>query len=159
MKRLSLLAALALLLAVCLLATAGPALAGNPPQWGGHEINGKFYYVSDNGAGVFTFLSTASDSRVSGNLVVTVEDLWDTPDGLGHSSGTYDLTNSSGSWHCPYWEAVYHRGTTVEKPGWQFVFPADAFGSDDHAGLVYRSGNHTAAGKSPYITKGWIFEQ
>jgi hypothetical protein len=159
MKRLTLVAILGILLVLCLLLATGPALAANPPQWGAHQVNGKFYYLSDNGAGVITFLSVASDSRVSGDLVVTVADWWDTPDGRGHSSGTYDLTNSGGSWHCPYWEAVYLRGTTVEKPGWQLVSPADAFGSGKYAGLVYRSGNHTAAGQSPYITKGWIFKQ
>ncbi len=159
MKRLSLLAALALLLALCLLATAGPALAANPPQWGAHEVNGKFYYVSDNGVDLFTFQSVASDPRVSGVLVVTIENWWDTPDGRGHSSGTYDLTNSGGSWHCPHWESVYKRAVGVEKPGWAFISPADAFGSGDYEGLVYRSGNHTAAGNSPYISKGWIFEQ
>lgn len=163
MKRLSLLAALALLLALCVLATAGPALAGNPfggnppgSQWGGHEINGKFYFVSDNGADVYTFQCVASDPRVSGVIVVTVEEWWDTPDGLGHASGYYDLTNEGGSWHCPYWQAVYSAGITVDKPTQQLVLQTDAFGSDGYDGLVFRSSSHTAAGKSPFIIKGWI---
>ena len=51
MKRLSLMAVLAMLLALCLLATAAPALAGDPfegytpgAKWGGlHEINCRAY--------------------------------------------------------------------------------------------------------------------
>jgi hypothetical protein len=101
----------------------------------------------------------ASDRRVSGELVVVVEDLWNTPDGLGHASGYYDLTNDGGSWHCPYWESVYSRGIDVDKPTQGLVLLTDAFGSDGYAGLVFRSSNHAGAGPCPFIIKGWIFAQ
>ena len=109
MKRLSLLAVLALLLALCLLATAAPALAGspfegNPPgsQWGGHEINAKFTYMKDDPVdGAVVFACVASDPRVSGELRVYIEDSKPTPDGNLMVWGSYDLTNDGGAGPAP----------------------------------------------------------
>ena len=166
MKRLSLATLLALLLALCLLATAGPALAAYPPQWGAHEINGRFTYVSENEVAI-TFQCVASDPRVSGDLVVVVEDTWVSPaDNLLHASGYYDLTNDGGSWHCDYWESVYGKVALVDKSAWGFVFQTDAIGGPaigqtggGYTGLIFRSSNHSGGGKALYIIKGWILPE
>lgn len=160
MKRLSLLAALGLLLALSLWATAGPALAdnyydGNPPgsQWGGHEINAKASLI---GVDEFiTFQLVADDPRVCGIMEVTLEDVWDDEDGFAHSSGTYDLYNDDGSWHCAYWECIYSRSLDAERAWQGLVLSCTAKGSGDYKGLEFVMSHHQAA-NSPWILKGWI---
>ena len=160
MKRLSVLAALGLLLAVSLWATAAPALAddyydGNPPgsQWGGHDINAKMNVVGMDRC--ITFLIVADDPRVCGLMEVTIKDAWDDEDGLAHTSGTYDLYNDDGSWHCAYWECIYSRSLAYEG-GWQgLVLSCTAKGSGDYRNLVFVMSHHQAVNSS-WIVKGWI---
>ena len=167
MKRLSLLVALAVLLALSLLATAGPALAGNPfegnppgSQWGGHEINGMFTYVKDDPAdGAVVFACVASDPRVSGELRVYVEGSEPTPDGNLKAWGSYDLINDGGSWHCASWWQLLGKNALVGKPAQAMTFNGVADGVGvNYDGLVFRSSNHSGAGAyAPWILKGWIY--
>jgi hypothetical protein len=160
MKRLSLVAALGLLLALCLSVTAGPALAdnyydGDTPgsQWGGHEINGTMTMI---GFGhVFVFQVEASDPCVSGLMYVSVKKAWDDAGGLCHTSGTYDLYNAGGTWRCDYWECIHSRSYDSEKPWQGLVLACEAKGSGDYKGLVFVMSHHQAAG-SDFILKGWI---
>jgi len=156
MKRLSLLAALAVVLALCLLATAGPALAVTPPgsQWGGHEINGYAYLVSIDK--YVTAAVVCDDERVSGTMDISVNERWFDADGVGHQSGTWDLYNDAGKWHCAYWEALYYfNAGGVEGPVQEVWLDCTATGSKAYRGLVFVSARHSAQGGFA-ILKGWI---
>jgi hypothetical protein len=156
MKRLSLLAALAVVLALCLLATAGPALAGTSAgsQWGGHEINGYAYIVSIDK--YVTAAVVCDDERVSGTMDVSVKKTWYDANGIGHQSGTWDLYNDAGSWHCAYWEALYYfNARSADYPVREFWPESTATGSGAYKGLVFVSASHSAQGGFA-ILKGWI---
>jgi hypothetical protein len=156
MKRLSLVVVLALLCALSLLATAGPAGAVDvtAPQWGGHEINGTLSLAGfEKKAIVFEVL--ADDPRVCGTMYVSIKRAWDDEDGLGRTSGTYDLYNAGGSWHCAYWEGVYSRSMEAERPWQGLIMACEARGSGDYRGLTFVMTHHQAA-NSPWILKGWI---
>jgi hypothetical protein len=160
MRRLSLTATLALLCALGLSVMAGSAFAdnyydGDTPgsQWGGHEINGTMTWVGFEMP--FIFQVEASDPRVSGLMYVSVKRGWDDADGLCHTSGTYDLYNADGGWHCSYWECVHSRSYDSDKPWQGLVLTCEARGSGDYKGLVFAMSHHQAAG-SDFILKGWI---
>ena len=167
MKRLSLAAFLSMLLVLCLLAAAGPALAGSPfggtppgSQWGGHEINAKFTYVKDDPVdGAVVFACVASDPRVSGELRVYVEGSEPTPDGNVMVWGSYDLINDGGSWHCAYWWQLLGKNALLEGPAQAMTFNAVATGvGANYEGLSFLSSNHSGGGSmAPWILKGWIY--
>jgi hypothetical protein len=158
--RLSLLSALALLLVACLMATAGAALAGSPfegqppgSQWGGHEINGKYYFSSPTEATV-----VASDPRVCGTLVLVIEVADElTPNGNYRYAGSATLTsNDGGIWTYPHWEGLF----SSQRFHPQFIgFTKDATGSGGpgYDGMILRSADHSGGGDyAPFILKGWI---
>jgi hypothetical protein len=79
--RLSLAAVLALLVALCLLALAGPALAGSPPLWGAHQFNSRTASYVDLPNGSTTAQVVSHDPWASGNLL-----LWFDGDSYGRWS-------------------------------------------------------------------------
>lgn len=96
--RLSLMVVLALLLALCLLAMAGPALAGspfegNPPLWGGHDFNAKMYVVGDGPESSAECLSVSSDPRASGTLLLWFDGDWVDIGDHAHVYGHWSLSN------------------------------------------------------------------
>ena len=156
MKRVSLALVLALLCALSLTAMSGPALADvGPlgPQWGGHEVNAKMWVVESRG---LRLQVVADDFRVSGFMDVRIKDFWYDADGNGHQSGTFDLYNDAGNWHCAYWECVYFFSAhTPEYPVQSICLDCTATGSKAYDGLVFYSAHHQVGG-SPFILKGWI---
>lgn len=156
MKRFSLAISLTLMVALCLLAAAGPASAVTPPgsQWGGHEVNAWAWIVGVDK--YVTLQVVADDERVSGLMDVSVNDRWYDADGVGHQSGSFTLRNDAGSWRCAYWEILYYfNARSAEYPVQEVELNCTATGSGAYKGLIFVSAHH-AAGGSMFITKGWI---
>jgi hypothetical protein len=140
-----------------LMLAAGPAVADvGPlgPQWGGHEVNAKMWMV-DSKKGI-RLQVVADDPRVSGFMDVSIKNRWYDADGTGHQSGTSDLYNDAGNWHCAYWEVVYFFNEhSAEYPVQSMCLDCTATGSGAYKGLVFYSAHHQVGG-SPFILKGWI---
>lgn len=132
--RLSLLAVLALLLALCLLALSGPALAASPP-WGAHEFNSRSVssVVLDDSA---TLQVVSGDPLASGVMLLT---------GLNELDGTWSLTNADTVWSGTWAGEVKGRHVRATFTG---------TGSGDHADYSISFTATTAAGPSPLIMKG-----
>lgn len=138
--RLSLLAVLALLLSVCLLTLAGPALAGSPALWGAHEFNSRSVSFEMLSYTLATAQIASDDPWASGTLMFW----WD-----GDLNGYWSLSNpdTGGTW-TGTWVGVA-RGAQVRAtlPG---------MGSGAYAGHSIDILAITASGLSPVIMKGDI---
>jgi hypothetical protein len=175
LERLSLLAGLALLVALCLLTVAGPALAGSPfdgtppgSQWGGHEVNAKAYvtyaeFIDPAPYGEYLrFRIIADDARVTGTQEAWVTEFAPTAGGNILVSGRMLLTPDigGGDWAGRV-TAVVSSGILAGKPYQHLIREITYRGSGDFAGLVFRVSAHVAGGKAPdihmpWISKGWI---
>lgn len=160
---LSLMAVLALMLALCLLAMAGPALAGspfegNPPLWGGHDFNAKMYLVGDGPEGSVECLSVSSDPWASGTLLLWFDGDWVDIGDHAHVYGHWSLSNpvTGGTW-AGNWEAIHSVASAVERP-YQNTAVITGTGSHAYAGYSIAVTSHTASGQSPFIMKGsyWL---
>jgi hypothetical protein len=140
--RLSLLAVLALLLALCLLTVAGPALAGgNPPLWGAHQFNSRTVSFSGDPGVSMAALVVSDDPWASGTLLLWWE---------GESNGHWSLSNAAGT---GTW-----TGTWVGVPnGAQTRVTVTGTGSGDYVNYSIEIIGHTAPGRSPLIMKGSYF--
>jgi hypothetical protein len=164
---------LALLLALCLLTTAAPALAGDPfegytpgSQWGLlHEINCRAYitfweWYPDpvEGPGEHLIYNVVSnDARANGELEVWVTEFEPTEGGNLGFGGTWILTPAASVGH---WGGAcagqLGSGFFSGKPYQHIVFasPGDWSGSEEYAGHLYLA-LHAAQG-APWIMKCWI---
>jgi hypothetical protein len=133
--RLSLSAVPALLVALCLLTLAGPALAGSPPLWGAHEFNSRSVsaVLYDDSA---TLQVVSGDPLASGTLELS---------GAAELDGTWSLSNPDTVWSGT-WEGVF-RGSQLRA-----TFTGT--GSGDHAAYSISFIAITAGGPSPLIMKG-----
>jgi hypothetical protein len=134
--RLSLPAVLALLVALCLLALAGPALAGSPPLWGAHEFNSRSVSYTDLDDGSTTLQVVSHDPLASGTML-----LWFDGDFYGRWSLTNPETVWSGTWVGVIKSAQVRATMTGTGSG------AYSDHSIDFIAV-------TASGKSPLVMKG-----
>jgi len=148
--RLSLLAVLALLVALCLLTLAGPALAGspfqsNPPLWGAHGFNCQIrlsYVDAPLGAGAYAFVKS-DDAWTRGTLLLW----WDSgaPGEFAYEWGHWTLSNDSGTWAGAFKIVHVMAQTTATITG---------TGSVDYAGYTIEAIAHAGWGRSPTVMKG-----
>jgi hypothetical protein len=134
---------LALLLTLCLLTVAGPALAAdNPSLWGAHQFNSRSVSFGDGPGGSAAALLVSNDPWASGTLLIW----WD-----GEHNGHWSLSSpaGTGTW----------AGTWVGVPSAaQTRVTITGTGSGDYAGYRIEIIGHTASGRSPLILKGsyWL---
>jgi len=157
---------LALLLG--LLMSAGPAMAtdpfdGYPPAFGKHEVNMQLYWWGVDDPVNTTesyFWAKSTDPRFTGDVVVTLADLW-VEDGYLHVSGSVRLENDDGYWTCPYFEHVLSPSVFVRDSNQGVSTVDEVFtGHGDHyGGLVAHFRGHAPGGlghTSYWLYKGWI---
>jgi hypothetical protein len=158
---------LVVLLLLGLLLVAGPALAGgpfvgNPPgsMWGGHDVNGWMWITDIGDAGVVARV-VADDPRVSGYMVVQVDDRWYDDNGIGHQTGSFVMYDDAWNqtWRCNHWEDLYFfNAKDSESPVQDTALTATAEGQGDYSNLVFVSSHHQVK-NSMFILKGSIFEK
>ena len=160
---------LALMVAVCLLTTASPALAGDPfegytpgSQWGVlHEINCRAYITSMEPYGEgehLTYNVLSNDARANGVMEVWITEFEPTEGGNLGFGGTWTLmpAASAGQWggDCA---GQIGSGFFAGKPYQHIVFasPGEWSGSGEYAEQVLYLAMHAAQG-APWIMKCWI---
>jgi hypothetical protein len=138
--RLSLLVGLALLVAVCLLTLAGPALAGIPPLWGAHEFNSRSVSSAVLPDGSAALQVVSGDPLAGGNLLLS---------GVGELDGAWSLSNPDTVWKGICAGVVKGRQVRATMTG---------TGSGDYVDYSISFIATTAAGPSPLIMKGsyWL---
>ncbi len=139
-SRLVLLIAPALLVTMCLLALAGPALAGDQVLWRVHEFNSRTVSYGDGPDGSVAAQVVSSDPWAGGTLLFW----W-----VGDSDGVWSLSNADGSW-AGTWTGVLGKA--------QSTLTVTGTGSGDYAGYSIKIIGHTASGRSPLIMKGSYWE-
>jgi hypothetical protein len=174
MKKLSICIPLAVMMAVCLLTTAAPVLAGDPfegytpgAQWGVlHEINCRTYStfmenypdpVEGPGEHI-TFNVVSKDARANGELAVWITEFLPTDGGNLAFWGWWTLTPSASVGH---WDGdcagQLGSGFFSGKPYQHIVYASPGYwsGSAEYAGQVFYLAVHAAQG-APWIMKCWI---
>ncbi len=169
MKNLGLALMLAVLLSLCLLTAAAPALAGDPfegytpgSQWGGlHDINCRAYitFAEPFGEGEHLVYDVVSnDARANGVMEVWITEFSLTEGGNLAFGGRWTLTPaaSTGHWYGDCTGQI-GSGFFVGKPYQHIVFasPGEWSGSEEYAGQVFYLAVHAAQG-APWIMKAWI---
>lgn len=169
MKRLGLTAVLAVLLALCLLATAAPALAGDPfegntpgSQWSGpHKVNCRAYitFAEPYGEGEHLIYDVVSnDALANGVMEVWITDFWFTEgENLGFG-GRWTLKPAAiaGQWDGECTGQI-GSGFFVGKPYQHIIYASPGYwsGSEEYAEQVFWLALHAAQGAS-WIMKCWI---
>jgi hypothetical protein len=149
--RLSLLAGLAMLIVLCLLTLAGPALAGSPfqdtpPLWQAHGFNSLVrlsYGDAPHGADAWAILPS-NDPWIRGTLLMWWES--GAPGQAAYEWGHWTLSNEGGTWAGAF---------TITRVKAQTTATIRGTGSGDlYGGYTIKAIAHAGWGKSPTVMKG-----